>query len=341
MHRAFSIIELMVVVAIIAILLSLLTPSLGQSRKAAHAAECASTLRQLATAQHAYAVTWKDYYASLLTSGAEAYWTKGASVLGDTASEMPTSSNDWISPIVGATAGFSPNRARRTQQIFSQYACPATTSMNDSLYPSHPGDERDFLEILKGEGFRQISYLAPEGFHYNPDIETANANKYRGEALKVAHSSPVKARNGFRPRIDQVGTDVSKKIVAADGTRYLDPIVNPRLDFDPDPCPERANLNNRVGWYGSFLTSGPIYSGSTAYGRSSASRGKQLPLTFRHEGERIQAAFFDGHVGSLTKEQAWSDPVPWYPSDSTFTGKNTVSATEESLKIYDEGDNVP
>ena len=30
----------------------------------------------------------------------------------------------------------------------------------------------------------------------------------------------------------------------------------------------------------------------------------------------------------LTREQAWTDPTPWFPSGSTFTGSN---ATPESI----------
>ncbi len=339
MRRGFSIIELMVSVAVIAVLLGMLLPSLSGARDTARSAECASNLRQLATAQHAYATGWKDYYACLLTSGAEAYVTNGVSVLSDTTPETPTSTNDWISPIVGLSAGFSPNRARRTKEIFERFGCPLATVANDTLYGTYPADRADFEAILEDEGYRQMSYLSPEGFNYYPDLETAKANKYRGQILKVAHSAPVTGRPGFTPRIDQVGTDVSKKILAADGTRYLEPHVNPRLDFDTHPCPERANID-RSGWYGSFVSSGAIYNASTAYGRSSPSRGAQLPLSYRHEGLRIQAAFFDGHVGSLTQTQSWAEPELWYPSGSTFNGI-AANATPESRQRYQRGDKIP
>lgn len=53
--RAFSLIELLVVVAVIALLVALVLPALGSSREAARAVACASNLRQVMAAIRAYA----------------------------------------------------------------------------------------------------------------------------------------------------------------------------------------------------------------------------------------------------------------------------------------------
>lgn len=55
MRRAFTLVELLVVVAVIALLVGILIPALSSARHAAHTANCLANLRTLETAQAAYA----------------------------------------------------------------------------------------------------------------------------------------------------------------------------------------------------------------------------------------------------------------------------------------------
>jgi prepilin-type N-terminal cleavage/methylation domain-containing protein len=62
MNKRFSLIELMVVVAIIGILSSLLLPSLNKARKNAKLASCLSTERQIGISVHLYSDDNENYY---------------------------------------------------------------------------------------------------------------------------------------------------------------------------------------------------------------------------------------------------------------------------------------
>ena len=60
-HAGFTLVELLVVIGIIAILISILFPSLGKVRASARTVACTVNLRQIGQAFHAYAADRKDY----------------------------------------------------------------------------------------------------------------------------------------------------------------------------------------------------------------------------------------------------------------------------------------
>ena len=59
-YRAFTLIELLTVIAIIGILAAIIIPTVGRVRQSARAAQCKSNLRQIGTALHLYAAENKD-----------------------------------------------------------------------------------------------------------------------------------------------------------------------------------------------------------------------------------------------------------------------------------------
>jgi prepilin-type N-terminal cleavage/methylation domain-containing protein/prepilin-type processing-associated H-X9-DG protein len=326
-HRtAFTLIELLVVIAIIAILISMLLPSLAGARESARTLACGSNLRNAAQGQLVYATGNRDLYASLQSSGYSGL--VGASALTSycfyTSSETPTSVYDWISPTLGSSLGLSENRAKRTAQIFSRLRCPAARLSYQAIYSDiRPGDQREFSDMLAAEGFRQASYLAPAAFVQYDDVTGRELSKKFGNLTCQynAYTDPVTMPRKFIARLDRIGTQASNKIIAADGTRYLAKEGRGSIfDFDSSP----------VGLYSSFSDTSPIYPGVTAWGTGAsadAASGRHL-LSFRHPGLRLNATYFDGHAAVMSATQAWTDPYPWFPGGSKFTGD---SATPESV----------
>ena len=76
-HRAFSLVELMVVIGIVAILASLLLPVLAVAKESARRAVCTSNLRQLGLATRLY---WDEHqdrafrFKGAYTNGGDVYW---------------------------------------------------------------------------------------------------------------------------------------------------------------------------------------------------------------------------------------------------------------------------
>ncbi|MDZ4829791.1 MAG: type II secretion system protein [Phycisphaerae bacterium] len=65
-RRGFTLIEVLVTIAIITVLLSLLVPGLQTVQEASRSAKCMANLRQMSTAALAYSAVWKDCYPAAL-----------------------------------------------------------------------------------------------------------------------------------------------------------------------------------------------------------------------------------------------------------------------------------
>ncbi len=73
-QKAFTLVELLVVLAIVMVLLSLVTPQITRARKTAHQAKCASNQRQIGIAFAQYATDFSDYVPAILGSGSQKSW---------------------------------------------------------------------------------------------------------------------------------------------------------------------------------------------------------------------------------------------------------------------------
>lgn len=91
--RAFTLVELLVVIGIIAVLISILLPSLSRARESAKSVTCASNLRQIGAALNIYAAANKG-------SLPYGYWSGGST---------PSASGDWTTLLANTMSNRYPN----------------------------------------------------------------------------------------------------------------------------------------------------------------------------------------------------------------------------------------
>ncbi|MHC4991640.1 MAG: type II secretion system protein, partial [Planctomycetota bacterium] len=79
--RAFTIVELLVVVSIIALLIGILLPAIGKARDQAQLTKSQANLRQLGQAAQAYSAEWNDRQFTLTNDNLARYGSTPASAL--------------------------------------------------------------------------------------------------------------------------------------------------------------------------------------------------------------------------------------------------------------------
>jgi prepilin-type N-terminal cleavage/methylation domain-containing protein/prepilin-type processing-associated H-X9-DG protein len=295
-RRGFTLLELLVVVAVISLLTSLLVPSLSDARRSARQVKCSSQLRSLAEAAVGYMLDYADAIpGSPLTSGMHFTLTPGYEVW-----KSGDSVSDWYD-FAGAvmprlTVNIPKDRptlvGQLTQGVFE---CPC----NQETYGPYPQSEE--YPVI-----RAVSYLTMNTFM------RAGAETYRrylqkppkgitiDEVYKVAwpEAYDVQMPDSYTPRFEKLG-QIAAKVLLADGFRFFE------APSTKDYCIlQKAFAGNQCAWP-------PCDIESREYGETKAAK-----LSYRHgRQDAINAAFFDGHAETLAKKESHR-PELYFPSGS-------------------------
>lgn len=176
--RAFTLIELLIVIAIIALLVGILLPSLSGARESARQSVCSSNLRQIQIALDLYAPDNKDRYApgSPRAIANLTRWHGSRPNASAAFSPAGGSLSDYLAP-VGTTPGEGASRVVRS--------CPTFAPVAAALNAANVGFER-----------------SAGGYGYN--------NAFVGVERTRAGTDPSSGRNVYRIVTDELGAPRSR-----------------------------------------------------------------------------------------------------------------------------------
>jgi prepilin-type N-terminal cleavage/methylation domain-containing protein/prepilin-type processing-associated H-X9-DG protein len=311
-RSAFTLVELLVVLGILALLLALLLPALGRTRRVAQSTACMANLRSIGQAMLVYAAENRGAIAgSPLTTGRYLWVDDGSSfklAAGITSTSSPPPCVD-IYDFMGPLA--------RVMQL----PVPETTSSVERFRAYR--QLRPFL-CPANEGVIATKYKGPAALEDGQMLSYCTATGFLLPAFRTAEYSGRAAMPGtpywtvpasYAPRVDRVGNAASK-VYAADSGRWSRYDSAPTFTLDPD-----ADHNSTP-----FSDFGPFWGITKSFDRS-VPNGLNAPAldariyAYRHgatspgrpAGEyRMNVVFFDGHVETVD-DLAGSDPALWLP----------------------------
>jgi len=318
--RAFTLVELLVVISIIALLIGMLLPALGSARSAAHVVVCGTNLKSIGTAWLSFAADNNDYIPSPGTIGQDLMTDPdGNSEYGLDIGGSATQAFDWAGAL--AFDYMEINRPEKRDERFAilngasdtgrssgaagVFACPANHNVSQVYTGGSSGGDPEGIPGTKFQTQQAMSYAAAREFMWwGQGGTTAPVSLPRWAQRSSVYSeiwsgvpgtmtaqgnwgqwmpgkSTINTASSYRPRLERIGTSLSTKYMVADGARYMSPMTR-ALDHD---------VAHTSGFGGAFADIGawasdPITSHSSkAWPIGQFETGQDFtPVSFRHLG---------------------------------------------------------
>jgi prepilin-type N-terminal cleavage/methylation domain-containing protein/prepilin-type processing-associated H-X9-DG protein len=305
--RAFTLVELLVVIGIIALLVGILLPALSAARRQAGAVKCAASLREIGNAFQMYAMDNKGYApaARLFNggTGAPPYNIDGVNY--DVANGTPPYWFNFLAKYVTKTkVGYAANNGSdasdATKSIF--WACPAWTSYSNATI----GGTNVTQPGYGMNGFPEYTASYPTN---GTELGERN-NPGAGEPYDSQVDTPYFAGPGWANITDRwyklkTWSNPAERALAGDCIFWF---MESRPPFNPGLMAGQYTLNNGMLNNGAAWAAGPDQYHETTidWYRHGVYPGKKQGTAdeFNPKGGKISynILFADGHVSNLTDQ---------------------------------------
>jgi prepilin-type N-terminal cleavage/methylation domain-containing protein/prepilin-type processing-associated H-X9-DG protein len=164
--RAFTLVELLVVIGVIALLVGILLPAIGKARASGDRAKCLSNLRQLGIAQAAYAAANRNllFYAGDGTEQGSWIGRLQQYAGGKLVRRCPSDASPFYdTPLPGSTSA-NP-KFRTTSYVINNYVSPTHAPFN----PLGPLPPKRITQIRRSSSIIQFAELAETGSYAGSD----------------------------------------------------------------------------------------------------------------------------------------------------------------------------
>lgn len=300
----FTLVELLVVVSIIALLISILLPSLKNAREQAKTLKCLSNVTAISKAGATYQSEENDWFVG--SPGTSGSLLRGAFLGSPPDREdipiAPVQTWDYAGPLASVQMSMKSmpqNRADRWGLLIQDiFECPNNKFLSEPYFGGTTGPHGKF-KVQRMVSYNTVRNLLLWGG------TTAQAPYSEASFFAQAGGSgnPTKFPSGYSPRADRLGQP-SEKVFIADGSRFVDEVEG-IVDHD---------INWNAGSGGGFSDGGPTL--PDQYLRSYLRRDPRLrDYSYRHRRGKevgICAAYFDGHAERLSEKQS-REPNRWWP----------------------------
>jgi prepilin-type N-terminal cleavage/methylation domain-containing protein/prepilin-type processing-associated H-X9-DG protein len=321
-RRGFTLVELLVVVAVIALLIGLLLPALSKARAAGYQAKGLSTQKQLVLGLITYSNSADFSIAGINTSGRQVQrLLQSTPARLDQSETLPTQGWDWLTPALGGEVSFPVSRSERLVYGLREYADPAqrevltVTNLDNAGQATAPAESMQQLVTRLGS-IPAPSYFMPAAFQLQGGVTTPpGSGDYTSPYGQSDEAKAcVELPTGYRPRLDKVGQGATK-IALADGHINITDSSGPvKMDVGAFTTPV-----DKI--FGAYASDGAIRKDSLAYAEGSTNS----KLSYRH-ANRMNTVYWDGH-GEAINDDSSRNPSLWYPVNSTFKNSNAHSAS--------------